>query len=58
MFTYDLVSRRLWVHAYPPDAQVVPASGKQVWVNTLAVRDPHDLGGGVGVVKGVPADEL
>ena len=35
----------------PPDPEVVPAGGQQVRVDPLAVRDPHDLGGGVGVVE-------
>lgn len=43
---------------YPPDAQVVSTGGQQVRVDPLGVGDPHDLGGGVRVVEGVPADEL
>lgn len=43
---------------YPPDPQVVPAGGQQVRVNPLGVGDPHDLGGGVGMVESVPAHEL
>lgn len=44
--------------SYPPNAQVVPTGGQQVRINSLGVWDPHDLGGGVRVVKCVPADEL
>lgn len=44
--------------SYPPYAQVVPTGGQQIWVNPLGVWDPHDLGGGVRVVKCVPAHKL
>lgn len=44
--------------SYPPDPQVVSAGGQQVRVDPLGVGDPHDLGGRVGMVEGVPAHEL
>lgn len=44
--------------SYPPNAQVVSTGGQQVWVDPFGVRDPHDLGGGVRVIKRVPADKL
>lgn len=43
---------------YPPDSQVVATGGQEVRVHPLGVGNPHDLGGGVRVVKSVPADEL
>lgn len=44
--------------SYPPDPEVVAAGGQQIRVNPLGVGDPHDLGGGVRMVEGIPADEL
>lgn len=44
--------------SYPPNTQVVPTGSQEVRVNPLGVWDPHDLGGGVRVVKRVPADKL
>ena len=38
--------------------KVVSAGGEEVGVDALAVRDPHDLGGGVGVVEGALRGEL
>lgn len=52
------MARSLADPSYPPNPQVVPAGGQQVRVDSLGVRDPHDLGGRVRVVKGVPAYEL
>jgi len=43
---------------YPPYAQIVSAGGQQVWIDSLGVRDPHDLGGGVRMIESVPAYKL
>lgn len=42
----------------PPDAKVIPTGGQQVWVDALGVWDPHDLGGGVRMIKRVSAHKL
>ena len=44
--------------AHPPHAEIVAARRQQVWIHAFRVRDPHELGGGVRVVEGVPADKL
>lgn len=54
--------RRIWNHrtgfTHSPHTQVVTTGCQQVWIHSLGVWDPHELCGGVGVIKGVPADEL
>ena len=44
--------------AHPPHTEIVAARRQQVWIHAFRVRDPHELGGGVRVVEGVPADKL
>lgn len=53
-----LFNGRLDRSCYPPNPQVVSAGGQQVRVGSFSVGDPHDLGGGVGMVKSVPAHKL
>lgn len=43
---------------HPPDTQIVPACCQQVWVHPLGIRNPHQLCGGIRVIKSVSADKL
>lgn len=44
--------------SYPPDPQVVSAGGQQVRVRSFGVGNPHDLGGGVGMVESASTHKL